>query len=239
MLYYTYYPDNTRGKHLRSKMDDRDLNIPSKIDKKPIGNIENMSRVCEKMFAELGRSKLDDIARKSSSEICSSKIIKSSFFEDEVLIDLSSQKIYQFNDKDLEKKEYLDVFSSSMVLHYLTNADGSLLEGRWISYRELPDGLFYGQTIPGVLQPLVSRFENSLEEFINRAIKIGGRRADDFSNGVIIYPFRMFPVVLILDEKSEEFEANIRILFDSSAPHYIKTDVVKTITIYIVKKFIS
>ncbi len=220
-------------------MDEHDLNIPSEISKNLIGNMEKMDRICEKMFGELGRGNLADIAGKSSSEIYGSKIIKSSFFEDEVLVDLNIQKIYRFSDKDLEKQEYLDVFSSSMILHYLINADGSLLEGRWISYRELPNGLFYGQTIPGVLRPLASRFENSLEEFIDRAIKMGGKRTDDFSNGIIIYPFRMFPTVLILDEKSDEFEANIRILFDSSAPHYIKTDVVKTIIIYIVNKFIS
>ena len=44
-------------------MDDQDLNIPPEVNEKPIGNIESISRVCEKMFAELGRSKLDDIAR--------------------------------------------------------------------------------------------------------------------------------------------------------------------------------
>ena len=68
---------------------------------------------------------------------------------------------------------------------------------------------------------------------------MGGKRADDFRNGVIIYPFKMFPIVMILDEKDDEFEANVRILFDKSAPHYMKTDVVKTITVYVVNKFIS
>jgi hypothetical protein len=46
----------------------------------------------------------------------------------------------------------------------------------------------------------------------------------------------MFPVLLILDEESDEFEAGARVLFDSSAPHYLKTYVVKLIVIYTVNK---
>ncbi len=220
-------------------MDDYNLNIPPEISKNLNGNRENPGRICKNLFEELAGSDISDIAKKSSSEIYGSSKIKLHFFESEVLVDIDCQKIYLFSERDQDEKKSLDVFSSSMILHYLINADGSLLEGRWISYRELPNGLFYAQTIPAVLQPLASKFENSLEEFINKAVKIGGKRTDDFSNGAIIYPFKMFPTILILDEKDDEFEANIRILFDSSAPHYLKTDIVKMIIIYIVNKFVS
>lgn len=220
-------------------MDNYNLNIPSEISKNLDGNKENPGRICKKMFEELAGSGLEDIARRSGCEIYGSNKIKLHFFENEVLVDINIQKIYFFSDLDQDEKKYLDIFFSSIILHYLTNSDGSLLEGRWISYRELPNGLFYGQTIPGVIQPMASKFESSPEEFVNRALKMGGKRTDDFTNGVIIYPFKMFPVILVLDEKDDEFEANIRILFDSSAPHYIKTDIVKMVTIVIVSKFIS
>ena len=219
-------------------MDYNNTNIPSEINKYLNWNKENLGRICKKMFEELANGDFDDIVRKSKSEIYGNNKIKLPFFGEEVLVDPGSQKIYWFSEKYLDKKECLDVFSSLIILHYLTISDGSLLEGKWISYRELPNGLFYGKTIPGVLKPLVSRFENSFEEFTNKAIRMGGKRTDDFNNGVIIYPFKMFPIVMILDEKDDEFEANIRILFDGSATHYIKTDVIKTIIVYVVNKFI-
>jgi hypothetical protein len=46
-------------------------------------------------------------------------------------------------------------------------------------------------------------------------------------------------VLFIIDEKDKEFDANIRVLFDSSASHYLKTDVIKTLLVYIVKKLLT
>jgi len=45
-------------------------------------------------------------------------------------------------DSQENDKKYLDIFSSVLILHYLLNADGTPLENKWISFRELPDGLF-------------------------------------------------------------------------------------------------
>ena len=41
-------------------------------------------------------------------------------------------------------------------------------------------------------------------------------------------------ILVILEEKSKEFEASARILLDVSASHYLKTDVVKMMIVYIV-----
>ena len=41
----------------------------------------------------------------------------------------------------------------------MVTADGEPASGNWISYRELPDGMFYFRTIPGVLEPLLDRYE--------------------------------------------------------------------------------
>ncbi|MBN2072505.1 MAG: DUF3786 domain-containing protein, partial [Actinobacteria bacterium] len=63
----------------------------------------------------------------------------------------------------------------------------------------------------------------------------GGRISGDHKYGVVIYPFIRFPVMAILDEMDEEFGASIRLLFDKSSQHYMKTDVIKLLLVYMVK----
>jgi len=113
------------------------------------------------------------------------------------------------------------------------------LSGKWIAYRELPDGLFYFRTIPGVLKPLLKKYESSSELLIKKIEMHKGKRSPDFTNGAIIYPFPYFPVLIILEEKSEEFEAAIRVLFDSNACHYIKTDMIKMVLVYMARLLAS
>ena len=126
-----------------------------------------------------------------------------------------------------------------IIRFFLLTADGTPLSGEWILYRELPGGLFYASTIPGVLQPLVKKYESSGGEFLGKLIEIGGEKNKNFKFSGLIYPFKKFPVLFIIDEKDEEFDANIRVLFDSSASHYLKTDVIKTLLVYIVKKLLT
>jgi hypothetical protein len=131
------------------------------------------------------------------------------------------------------------LFSSTIILHFLLTADGTPLSGEWILYRELPGGLFYASTIPGVLQPLAKKYESSGGKFLGKLLEIGGEKNKNFKFSGLIYPFKKFPVLLIIDEKDEEFDANIRVLFDSSASHYLKTDVIKILLVYIVKKLLT
>ncbi len=197
---------------------------------------ENFMDIYNKIFEELAGRDITNILRYTGSRLTSNERIKLSFFEREIIVDLNKKEIYCFKDSKTRGKESLDEYSSSLVLHYLLNADGTPLTASWISYRELPGGLFYWQTIPKVLEPLIKKYGNDGEGFLKKTFKIGGEKYAGFKFGSIIFPFKMFPVLVILDEKSTEFEANIRILFDSSAPHYLKTDVIKLIIAYIVKK---
>jgi hypothetical protein len=45
--------------------------------------------------------------------------------------------------------------------------------------------------------------------------------------------------MLILEERDEEFDADMKALFDSSASHYMKTDIVKVLLVNIVKLITS
>ena len=220
-------------------------------------NYELFERNYENSFSELINKNLEDIAQKTGVQISVKGELVLDFFEKSVLVDLNKSKIYVLNykyihnnfkesnkerhlfDVDFEKLEPLDLFSSTIILHFLLTADGTPLSGEWILYRELPGGLFYASTIPGVLQPLVKKYESSGGEFLEKLLEIGGEKNKNFKFSGLIYPFKKFPVLFIIDEKDVEFDANIRVLFDISASHYLKTDVIKILLVYIVKKLLT
>jgi hypothetical protein len=219
-------------------MNDPENRIENDIEKKLDGNKKTLDRVCADFFKILKTSDLEDIALKTGATITAPQKLSLLFFGNEVLIDLETKGIYYkegSSGSKLQNSKKLDIFSYAIILHYLVNADGVKIGGEWISYMELPDGMFYFRTIPGVLEPVCQKYKNSVEGLLRKIEGYGGHRSSDFKNRGVIYPFKNFPVLVIIDEESEEFDASLRVLFDSNGSHYIKTDVVKMVVVYLAK----
>jgi len=194
------------------------------------GNLKGLEQVYDSFFELLEGKDFSGVAIQCGSDMENGRKLVLKYFGKEIIIDVGSSKVYYREDH-----EEIDILSAAIILHYITTADGTALTGNWISYRELPDGMFYFRTIPGVLRPLLDKYGESFESMAEKVEKYGGRKSSDFKNGTMIYPFVYFPILLILEEKGEEFEADIRVLFDSSASHYMKTDIVKVLLVNIVK----
>ena len=82
---------------------------------------------------------------------------------------------------------------------------------------------------------LLYKYGDSFRLMAEKAKVHGGEISGEFRNGIILHPFPYFPVMLILEEKSEEFDADLRALFDSSASHYMKADIIKVLCVNLVK----
>ena len=223
---------------IKEKMNDPENRSDGGIAKNLDGNKKTLDRLCADFFKILKNSDLAEIALKTEAAIIGSQRLGLLFFGREVIIDLETEGIYYKDGSSggkIEGSKKLDIFSSAIILHYLVNADGTKISGKWISYRELPDGMFYFRTIPGLLEPVSQKYKNSAEDLIKKIKGSGGQRSSEFKNGAVIYPFKNFPVLLIMDEESEEFDASLRVLFDSNGSHYIKTDVIKMIVVYLAR----
>jgi hypothetical protein len=215
-------------------MDEKYRKIDPGLPERLGGNLKTLEQVYDSAFEKLKERDLYETAAKCGAIIEEDTKLVLKYFEKEVETDIEAGKLYYREDK-----EDLDIFSATIILHYIVTADGATLSGKWISFRELPDGMFYFRTIPGVLEVLLDKYGESFELLAEKAKMHGGRVSSEFSNGVILYPFPYFPVMLILEEKSDEFEADLRALFDSSASHYMKTDIAKVLLVNIVKLMTS
>lgn len=217
-------------------MNNLNINLDPEILENLDKNKETYVNIYNSSFEKLAKIEIGNISKRTKSEVIDRTKLKLNFFENKVFLEIKNKKIYYLEESQKNGKKYLDIFSSVLILHYLLNADGTPLANRWISFRELPDGLFYWRTIPKILEPLVRKYESSRDKFLTKIMEIDDKINKGFEHGSVVYPFKMFPVLMILYEKDEEFEASLRVLFDSSASHYLKTDVIKLVVACIVKK---
>jgi len=226
MIYYTTNGIIGSSRLMYEKYREIDPGLPERLG----GNLKTLESVCGSSFSSLRKKDLSQAAVNCGALITEGNKLAIKYFNNRVIVDPEAGKLYYS-----EGQEEVDIFSSTIILHYILTADGQPLTGQWVSYRELPHGMFYFRTIPGVMELLLEKFGHSFRLLAKKAQEYGGSLSSDFKNGVILYPFPYFPVLIILEEESEEFNADVRALFDRSASHYMNTDIIKVLLVNIVR----
>jgi hypothetical protein len=113
----------------------------------------------------------------------------------------------------------------SLILTYLHVADGTPLAGRWISFRELPNGGFYHQAFQGYAPNRLTKcWDFDIDGFMAACGALGGKRIDlgDASFVLPVLPRIEMAAVYWLGD--EDFPSRASILFDAHAHHYMVTD---------------
>ncbi len=112
-----------------------------------------------------------------------------------------------------------------ILLHYLVQADGESNRDEWVSYRDLPGARYHEPAFKAEVEgPLSLGLEGRLEAL--RAWTRDHTRALDLPGDVAVAweALPRVPLLVIFNEKDEEFPASARILFDITAPHYLPTE---------------
>jgi hypothetical protein len=117
-------------------------------------------------------------------------------------------------------------FDQAMLLYYLDCADGAPLAGRWIGYRELPNGAFYHQAYQGYSgNRLAQAFGSNPETFVRAAEAMGGEPVNDLGTSAFAFqPLPRIRLAAALWPGDEEFATRGAILFDAASSHYMTTD---------------
>jgi hypothetical protein len=117
-------------------------------------------------------------------------------------------------------------FDHALLLYYLDCSDGAPLAGRWIGFRELPNGAFYHQAYQGYSGNRIAQaFGSHPEGFHGAARGLGGEPIADL--GAPAFAFQPLPrirLAAVLWPGDEEFSARGAVLFDAASSHYMTTD---------------
>lgn len=130
----------------------------------------------------------------------------------------------QIHYPNYEITPYVNEWQQLITLHYMKLADGTPLTGRWISMREIKDGLIRGGDFDlrceNVIRQRLSRI--SAEEFSEKCKAIGGRIVDGNADFTVRFDFLpYYPLLLKLWFADEEFPASGKLLADAAADHYL------------------
>jgi hypothetical protein len=122
----------------------------------------------------------------------------------------------------------VSALDQALLLAYLATADGTAPSGQYISYRDLPDGMFYARAFRGYAEMRLARElerqGGGVDAFRRGAEQIGGEPIDVGSAG---YSFQVLPSVRLAAVYwlgDEDFPSQASILFEDTAPHYMSTD---------------
>lgn len=112
-----------------------------------------------------------------------------------------------------------------LILHYLTGASGIPVNGRLISFKELPDGSIYiSPFTQRAVNPLVKLFGHSPEKLVEAASHFGGSRYNLGDMAVTVPFFPLVPLTYVLWLGDEEFPPSGNVLFDSTASTHLATE---------------
>jgi hypothetical protein len=122
-------------------------------------------------------------------------------------------------------KRAISLVTRLLLFHYLIRADGTLLTGRWVGYKEIPGGLLYAGVFERrVTDPLKKRFGESAKSFKNVGIALGGRPGEVGDASFILWSLPRVPFQYVLWEGDAEFPPSVQLLFDASIDHYLSLE---------------
>lgn len=166
---------------------------------------------------------IDDIEQqclKSGAQcqiIDSKRVITTTYLNQSYLISISDHGISL---KDSE--EVIPLRDKILIVHYLSQAKGTPLSNKAISYKELPEGASYFPTFSKrAIKPVVEHFSKEPEGLVAVATKLGGYKANYGDIAVTINAFPRVPITFVLWQGDDEFPPEGNILFDSNIPDYL------------------
>ena len=200
--------------------------------------LEIIKKLFDEAFLELKEANLNEISKKSDVNFITTKEghkqIVIPYLNREIIADINNKNIYWSN--SIEK---IDLHLGVITMHYLLRCNLRETGEGWISYREIPDALFYAKTIPGTLSSLVKIFSERPNRLLLSTKKLNGENISIGDMGILLKPFPKYPVLFVFHRSDDEFPAEANVLYDKSVKNLLSAEEVKVLTIFLIKELIN
>lgn len=138
-----------------------------------------------------------------------------------------------------------DDFTQALLLTYLVTADGTFPSGKWITYRDLPDGMFYAQAFRGYAEVrLVRELGAAGISAFRRGMERLGALPEPVGSGTgnAAYALQVLPrirLAAVYWTGDEDFPDHASVLFETTSPHYLSTDGLAVLGSHLVNRIIQ
>jgi hypothetical protein len=134
----------------------------------------------------------------------------------------------------------LPLLIGAILLYYLHMSDGTPLSGKWVSFADLPDGRMYITAFQGYTgDVIVKDFGLNLDAFKSACEKAGGEFVNIGDASFVFQALPRLPLMLTYWLGDDDFPSSSKILFDSSATHYLPIDGCAILGSMLTRKIIS
>ena len=134
--------------------------------------------------------------------------------------------------------EDLDILDKLLILIYVKRAGKSPMTGKWVAFRELKDGIVRAESFNGACElAIAGMFERASQGLLDKMNIVGAREVSGYSApySFVVYPLPKVPFLLLLWPGDEEFGAECKILFDSTADEYLDVETLLYLGIALVR----
>ncbi len=122
-------------------------------------------------------------------------------------------------------RDKLPPIFQALLLYYLATADGTTLTGKWVSFADLPNGRIYNAAYQGYSgDEIVKAFGLDLPAFQSACLTLNGSPLEIGSASFVVQTLPVLPMLVTYWLGDEDFPSSCKILFDSSATHYMPID---------------
>ena len=131
-----------------------------------------------------------------------------------------------------------------LLASYFLSKGRAQLQGEYLPINRLTGISGMGDNSPNdkIIAPLATHFGNKYTAFTEAATKIGGQHQGLSQSGgeSWLFPDLAFlPVQIIFFEADEEFEAEVKVLFDASAPIFVAYEILELMEMILVGELLN
>ncbi len=124
-----------------------------------------------------------------------------------------------------ENTDEIPLREKVLILHYLEQAKGTPPSGKYITFRELPEGPVYFRTFSKrTVKPLVDNFGKEPSRLLDVSQDFGGTPSDVGDTAVTIPVFSRVPVTIVIWRGDDEFPPEGSVMFDANIRDYLTTE---------------
>lgn len=131
----------------------------------------------------------------------------------------------------------------SVLAHYLMSTGRKPLTGEYLPIGRLTGMIDTGASpSDNLIRPLTEKFGDKYDRFAEAARKLGGQhegRSPAGGESWLFSPLPYLPLQVVFFEADEEFEAEVKVLFDSSAPGFVAYECLELLEIILVAELLG
>ena len=173
----------------------------------------------ERLVSELARHRYDEVVERSGAGTLGSDRISLRCLGQDYVIS------YPDGEVSTASGDPVDEHLAILLLLYLTEAGGRLLEGRWIAFEQISGGAGYIGSFRGrVVGPLLRTFGQRPEALLTAAAELDGSSLDMGDAAVALAALPRVPIAFVLWRGDDEFAPSASVVFDASVEGYLDAE---------------